>query len=507
MKRHLILPLIATVLTLGYAKKSKGQEAADPGDRKVRIEITTNENGSTQHVTREFDLSDGEALEDALRDLGVFDEIGVLNDGENLVIDLKRLNDDGSALREMSMAMAMEDVMSGDKGGYLGVYGGNWNKSTCADDEKKNRNNKAVEEGACITHVIEGTPAEKAGLKEGDVITRIDDRDIDGFGDLAEEIGSHEPGDKVSITYWRDGKKNEASIELGKDEDVGPASFTFTSPDVDWDAMAYAWASKPGPFLGVDGEDAENNGGARITEVIEGTSAEDMGVQEGDVITGINGARVMSFATLAELIGTHQPGADVTLEIQRNGSPITLSGQLGEQPGMKWAIPVPPEAPLPPDAPDADVYYFAPHAEAREEMRREMDQLRREMDQLRKELRGEVRREMKVVIATIELDGKETDVLKQKGVSGLDNAPNLDQLQCFPNPSSGNFQLSFTAPERGDLNVDVHDAVGERVYHETITGFKGRYERLLDLSDLADGSYFLVIGQNGRTLARKLVKE
>jgi hypothetical protein len=62
-------------------------------------------------------------------------------------------------------------------------------------------------------------------------------------------------------------------------------------------------------------------------------------------------------------------------------------------------------------------------------------------------------------------------------------------------------------PERGDLSVDVHNVTGERVYHETITGFKGSYERMLDLSDLPAGPYFLVIGQGDATEARKLVKQ
>jgi hypothetical protein len=56
-------------------------------------------------------------------------------------------------------------------------------------------------------------------------------------------------------------------------------------------------------------------------------------------------------------------------------------------------------------------------------------------------------------------------------------------------------------PERGDLQVMVHDGKGDRVYHETI-----RYERTLDLSDLPAGTYALVITQDGRTATRELVK-
>jgi len=142
-----------------------------------------------------------------------------------------------------------------------------------------------------------------------------------------------------------------------------------------------------------------------------------------------------------------------------------------------------------------------------DEHRREMDQLRREMQHLREEMRGEVMREMHVEIGTLEVSKEERDLLKNKGVTAIDNTLTLGDLSCFPNPSSGFFRLQFDVAERGDLNVDVHDASGERVYHETITGFKGRYERTLDLSDKGNGTYFLVITQGDKAQLRKLMKQ
>lgn len=98
-------------------------------------------------------------------------------------------------------------------------------------------------------------------------------------------------------------------------------------------------------------------------------------------------------------------------------------------------------------------------------------------------------------------------MLKNKGVHTLDNALDLGDLGVFPNPSNGFFRIHFDVAEKGDLSVNVHDAQGEKVYEERITAFKGRYERTLDLSDKASGTYFLVIEQGGRSVAEKLVKE
>ena len=150
---------------------------------------------------------------------------------------------------------------------------------------------------------------------------------------------------------------------------------------------------------------------------------------------------------------------------------------------------------------------MAEQARDRDEQRREIDELRREMDRLRRDLRGEVTRQMRVTIDAVELSREESDVLRNKGVNGLENTLDLPGLRVSPNPNDGSFDLAFQVPERGDLNVDVHDANGDRVYHESITGFKGNYERVLDMSDRPGGTYFVVITQNGKAQARKLVKQ
>ncbi|UGY92470.1 S1C family serine protease [Streptomyces gobiensis] len=64
--------------------------------------------------------------------------------------------------------------------------------------------------------VVPGGPADKAGLKPGDVITRMDGTAIDSGPTLISEIWTHEPGEKVKVTYERNGKKATTEITLGK---------------------------------------------------------------------------------------------------------------------------------------------------------------------------------------------------------------------------------------------------------------------------------------------------
>ncbi|WP_372442673.1 S1C family serine protease [Streptomyces pactum] len=64
--------------------------------------------------------------------------------------------------------------------------------------------------------VIAGGPADKAGLKPGDVITKLDDMLIDSGPTLISEIWTHRPGDKVTLTYERDGKESTVQLTLGE---------------------------------------------------------------------------------------------------------------------------------------------------------------------------------------------------------------------------------------------------------------------------------------------------
>ena len=62
--------------------------------------------------------------------------------------------------------------------------------------------------------VRSGTPAAKAGLKTGDVVTSFDGTAITTSEELASAIGAHKPGDSVSVTYTRDGSSHTVTVTL-----------------------------------------------------------------------------------------------------------------------------------------------------------------------------------------------------------------------------------------------------------------------------------------------------
>jgi S1-C subfamily serine protease len=74
--------------------------------------------------------------------------------------------------------------------------------------------------GAKIDEIIPCSPADKAGLAEGDVITKVNDKDINSAEDLKAAITSHSAGDNVTITYKHDGDTETADAKLGEKAQV-----------------------------------------------------------------------------------------------------------------------------------------------------------------------------------------------------------------------------------------------------------------------------------------------
>ena len=74
-----------------------------------------------------------------------------------------------------------------------------------------------ADSGAYVSQVNPGSSAAQAGLKEGDIVTKLGDTEITSSSDLVLAVRSHNVGDTVSITYVRDGQENTAEVTLGSD--------------------------------------------------------------------------------------------------------------------------------------------------------------------------------------------------------------------------------------------------------------------------------------------------
>lgn len=95
---------------------------------------------------------------------------------------------------------------------YLGVT------LTSVNAQNAQRNNLAVTSGAYVSEVTSGSPADKASMQKGDIITAVDGKEISSADGLIIAVRSHNVGDKVKVTVNRDGKDKDLEVTLGSDE-------------------------------------------------------------------------------------------------------------------------------------------------------------------------------------------------------------------------------------------------------------------------------------------------
>jgi serine protease Do len=172
--------------------------------------------------------------------------------------------------------------------GYLGV-----NIQPVTNEMAKSIGLKTAS-GASIVDAMHGSPAAEAGLQSGDVITKLNGKAVEDAADLTLRIGSFKPGDKVELTYLRNGSEKTAQVTLAdqKDETVAKAD-TSQAPKNDSSQSLKVQGETLGiriaPAKEVEG--AGDKGVAIVGVDPNGTAASE-GLAAGDVILDVSGKRV-----------------------------------------------------------------------------------------------------------------------------------------------------------------------------------------------------------------------
>jgi serine protease Do len=145
-----------------------------------------------------------------------------------------------------------------------------------------------VDGGVKVTELTDESAAKKAGIKEGDIITKIGDTKIEDPDQLSQTVRKQKPGDKVTITVLRDKKEQKITTELGKWKGVSGFSFAPGKDfkmDMDYNEMlapkvqvtpriryGQAWSSGA-PKLGLSVQDTDDGKGVKVLEVDEESNA------------------------------------------------------------------------------------------------------------------------------------------------------------------------------------------------------------------------------------------
>jgi len=221
-----------------------------------------------------------------------------------------------------------------------------------------------VEQGALVQAVEPGSPAERAGLREGDIITVFDGRRIDPQTLLADLIGQHRPGDEVRLTVLRNNREQQITLRLGAQPAGAPGAPPQPSPG----PLPRITPPRPGPVVPIPGladrpylgiryelitpEVARREGltvqqGALIREVQPNSPAEKAGLRVRDIIVAVNGQMVNEANSLGDLVLKYKPGDNLELKIRRDSQEQTLRVTLSSWPADLPLPGAPDERPLP----------------------------------------------------------------------------------------------------------------------------------------------------------------
>jgi S1-C subfamily serine protease len=248
-----------------------------------------------------------------------------------------------------------------------------------------------VTRGVLISQVLEGSPAEEAGIQEGDIVVEFDRKEVSSPDELRNLVEDSRVGEAVKVKVIRDGEPKTLSVTVGQyPEEV---KWGMGSPE------EFHWYGHPGelrgmffgsgrlgvrvtdlnedlaPYFGVkEGE------GVLVLGVNEESTAEKMGIKSGDVIVKMKGEAVGSVDDLTGMVGKLESGEKFDVSIVRSKKAMTLEGEAPESLSDLYRKEIR-------IGPEAQARKLAVMSDAEmDKLKQEMKSIQKELEDLKKEL-------------------------------------------------------------------------------------------------------------------------
>ncbi|MFZ1784225.1 MAG: PDZ domain-containing protein [Ferruginibacter sp.] len=280
------------------------------------------------------------------------DDITV-NKRKVIIRDRNRMDFENFDLADGKYLEGLNFMREGKEGSsaFLGVTTGVFNDGS---EETKPK-------GAQITDVSEGSAAAKAGLKNGDVIVKINDKPVTDPASLSDVVTSFKPKEEVTVYYTRDGKAGSATAVLGERKNSNAMAYSFSGPDgmtrsftvpriktlpnmeywndkESGDMSPRVWTPGSGnnfeffgnafankQKLGLKVQDTEDGNGVKVLEVDKDSPAEKAGLKKDDLLTEIGGKKVANTDDVREQLHDNADKSTYTIKATRNGSSLNFN--------------------------------------------------------------------------------------------------------------------------------------------------------------------------------------
>jgi serine protease Do len=168
--------------------------------------------------------------------------------------------------------------------------------------------------GALVGDVMAGSPAEKAGFKQGDVITRFAGKEIKDPRQLQLTVADTPVGQKVEVEIFRDGKPQKLAVILGSSESAAAVQPKSVEPQAGWFGLTVEELPRNMRISGLSG--------VLVTAVDPGGMAAEAGIQQGDIIISVNQKKVANLAQYAGAMKEAERKGSVALLVKRGDANI-----------------------------------------------------------------------------------------------------------------------------------------------------------------------------------------
>jgi S1-C subfamily serine protease/photosystem II stability/assembly factor-like uncharacterized protein len=184
---------------------------------------------------------------------------------------------------------------------------------------------ETAEGGAKLSEITSGGPADKAGLKAGDLVIKADETAIESYDQLVEVIRTKRAGDTIKLTIKRDDKEQVIEVTLANRPGTEPQTGRGGGGTARGGTRAGGQAAAARPTIGVRFTGTT----LKVETVVSGGPADQAGVKEGDEITAVDGKEVTTVEEYQQAVANKRAGDKVTLTVTRGEEKLEIEVTLG----------------------------------------------------------------------------------------------------------------------------------------------------------------------------------
>lgn len=205
----------------------------------------------------------------------------------------------------------MDDLIEHGKvyRGFLGV------RISTPDAEMSEALKLKDSKGALVNEVVKGSPADRAGLREYDVIVEVDGKQIEDHQTLTNLIASYSPGSTINLKIIRDGKTRELSVKLDERQEEDSPAPKLSQKSTTLEKLGLQVSELTRRLQSQYGYEGES--GVIVTNIRDGSPADEKGLAPGDLITEVNRQSVSSVREFERIVESVKAGDIVLFQVQR----------------------------------------------------------------------------------------------------------------------------------------------------------------------------------------------